>query len=84
MQFQYHTDITLGALRRWLIVQCYDELAIGGLWLAAMLWLRVPWAPFWALTVAVLQSSLRLKAVREKTRKMAAVTSALATQRAGY
>ena len=55
MQFRYHANVTLGALRRWLIVQCYDSLAVGALWLAAMLWLRVPWAPFWALTAAALQ-----------------------------
>jgi predicted PurR-regulated permease PerM len=55
MQFQYHANLTLGALRRWLIAQCYDCLIVSGLWLAALLWLRVPWAPFWALLAGVLQ-----------------------------
>lgn len=55
MQFQYHADLTLRALRRWLIAQCYDSLLVGGLWLAALLWLKVPWAPFWALAAAALQ-----------------------------
>jgi predicted PurR-regulated permease PerM len=55
MQFQYHTNLTLGALRRWLIAQCYDSLLVGGLWLAALLLLHVPWAVFWALMAAGLQ-----------------------------
>lgn len=55
MQFQYQTNLTFEALRRWLIAQCYDSLVVGGVWLAALLWLRVPWAPFWALLAGVLQ-----------------------------
>ena len=55
MHFQYHANLTLVALRRWLIAQCYDSLLVGGLWLVALLWLRVPWAPLWALLAAVLQ-----------------------------
>jgi predicted PurR-regulated permease PerM len=55
MQFQHHAELTLGALRRWLIAQCYNSLIVGGLWLAALLWLHVPWAPFWALMAGALQ-----------------------------
>ncbi len=55
MQFQYHANRTFEALRRWLIAQCYDSLLVGGLWLGALLWLRVPWAPFWAMMAAGLQ-----------------------------
>jgi len=55
MQFQHHANLTLGALRRWLIAQCYDSLLVGCLWLAALLWLRVPGAPFWAFMAAALQ-----------------------------
>jgi predicted PurR-regulated permease PerM len=55
MQFQYHANLTFGALRRWLIAQFYDSLLVGALWLAALLWLRVPWAPFWALLAGALQ-----------------------------
>jgi predicted PurR-regulated permease PerM len=55
MQFQYHTNLTLEALRRWLIAQCYDSLLVSGMWLGALLWLRVPWAPFWALVAGGLQ-----------------------------
>jgi predicted PurR-regulated permease PerM len=55
MQFQYHANLTLGALRRWWVAQCYDSLIVSGLWLAALLWLRVPWAPFWAILAGILQ-----------------------------
>jgi len=55
MPLQYHAKLTFEALRRWLIGQCYDSLLVGGLWLAALLWLHVPWAPFWALLAAALQ-----------------------------
>jgi predicted PurR-regulated permease PerM len=55
MQFQYHANLTFGALGRWLRAQCYDSLIVGGLWLAALLWLKVPWAPFWAFLAAGLQ-----------------------------
>jgi predicted PurR-regulated permease PerM len=55
MQFQYHANLTLGALRRWLMAQCYDSLIVGGFWLAALLWLKVPWAPFWALLAGAFQ-----------------------------
>jgi predicted PurR-regulated permease PerM len=52
---RYHLDVTLGALKRWFIAQCYDSLAIGILWLIALRILHVPWAPFWALLAAGLQ-----------------------------
>ena len=55
MQFQYHADTTLGALRRWFIAQCYDALLVSLMWLAALLWLHVPWAVFWALVAGGLQ-----------------------------
>src|ERR1035438_4153367 len=55
MQFQYHVNLTLRALRRWFVAQCYDSLLVGAFWLAALLWLHVPWAPFWAFVAAALQ-----------------------------
>jgi predicted PurR-regulated permease PerM len=55
MRFQYQTDLTLGALRRWLIAQCFDALLVSCLWLVALLWLQVPWAPLWALVAGALQ-----------------------------
>jgi predicted PurR-regulated permease PerM len=54
-QFQYNADLTLGALRRWLIAQCFDALLVSCLWLVALLWLHVPWAPFWAMAAGGLQ-----------------------------
>ncbi len=55
MDVRYHFDTTFGALKRWFIAQCYDSLAVGILWLVALLVLRVPWAPFWALLGAAFQ-----------------------------
>src|SRR6266508_2096095 len=55
MQFQYHADLTLGALRRWFVAQCYNALLVSLLWLAALLWLHVPGAVFWAVVAGGLQ-----------------------------
>lgn len=55
MTVRYHFDTTFGALKRWFIAQCYDSLAVGVLWLIALLILRVPLAPFWAFLAAALQ-----------------------------
>jgi predicted PurR-regulated permease PerM len=51
----YHFDTTFGALKRWFIAQCYDSLAVGVMWLIALLVLRVPLAPFWAFLAAAFQ-----------------------------
>ena len=55
MHLQYHAKLTFGALRRWLIAQCYDSLLVVGLWWGVLFWLKVPWAPLWALLAGVLQ-----------------------------
>jgi predicted PurR-regulated permease PerM len=55
MQFQYHADLTFGALRRWFLAQCYDALLVSILWLMALLWLHVPGAVFWAVVAGGLQ-----------------------------
>jgi predicted PurR-regulated permease PerM len=55
MQFKYHANLTLVALRRWLKAQLYDSLIVSCLWLAALTWLRVPWAPFWAVLAGAFQ-----------------------------
>jgi predicted PurR-regulated permease PerM len=55
MRFQYHANLTLVALRRWFIAQCYDSLLVSGLWLVALFWLKVPWAPLWAVLAGTLQ-----------------------------
>jgi len=55
MAFSRHISITGQALKRWFVAQCYDSLAVGALWLAGLLYLHVPFAPFWAVLAAVLQ-----------------------------
>ena len=55
VQFSRHINITGEALKRWFIAQCYNSLAIGGLWLLGLWYLHVPWAPFWALLAAAFQ-----------------------------
>lgn len=55
MRFQYQADLTLQALRRWLVAQCFDALLVSCLWLVALLWLHVPWAPLWAVVAGALQ-----------------------------
>ncbi len=55
MQFARHMNITGGALRRWLVAQCYDAAAVGALWWVGLDYLHVPWAPFWAILAALLQ-----------------------------
>ncbi len=55
MQFSRHINITGGALRRWFFAQCYDSVAVGGLWWLGLEYLHVPWAPFWAILAALLQ-----------------------------
>jgi predicted PurR-regulated permease PerM len=52
---RYHFELTFGALKRWFVAQCYDSLAVGAMWLIALLVLRTPGAPFWALLAAALQ-----------------------------
>lgn len=55
MSVRYHANITFGALKRWFISQCYDSLAVAAMWLVALLILRVPLAPLWALLAGALQ-----------------------------
>lgn len=55
MDIRYHFNTTFDALRRWFIAQCYDSLAVGVMWLVALLILRVPWAPLWAVLGAAFQ-----------------------------
>jgi predicted PurR-regulated permease PerM len=52
VQFQYHANLTLGALRRWLIAQLCDSLLVGALWLAVLSALQVPLPWLWALVAA--------------------------------
>ena len=50
-----HFLITGTALKRWLIAQTYDALAVGLLWLVGLLLLGVPLAPLWALLGTLFQ-----------------------------
>ena len=42
-------------MKHWFFAQCQDALAVGILWLVGLHFLRVPWAPLWALGAAILQ-----------------------------
>ena len=55
MILREHLRLTTGALKNWFIAQMQDSLAVGLLWLAGLTFLRVPWAPLWALVAAVTQ-----------------------------
>ena len=55
MQFREHAKTTWTALKRWFLVQLLDSLAVGLLWLAGLLLLRVPLAPLWAALGALFQ-----------------------------
>jgi predicted PurR-regulated permease PerM len=55
MQFSRHVQITGGALRDWFVAQCYDSVCVGLLWWVGLMWLHVPWAPFWAVLAAIFQ-----------------------------
>ena len=47
--------LTGSALKNWFIAQCEDSLAVGILWFVGLHFLRVPWAPLWAVLGAILQ-----------------------------
>jgi len=55
MDFGGYLRLTGTALKRWFVAQCLDSLAVGALWLAGLLWLRVPLAPLWSGLAAILQ-----------------------------
>jgi predicted PurR-regulated permease PerM len=50
-----HIQTTGGALRRWLVAQAQDSLAVGCLWLIGLWIIHVPLALLWAVLAAVLQ-----------------------------
>jgi len=47
--------LTGGALKNWFIAQCEDSLAVGIFWFVGLHFLRVPWAPLWAVLAAIFQ-----------------------------
>lgn len=55
MNVDEHVRLTGGALKHWFIAQVQDSAAVGILWLIGLYWLKVPWAPLWALLAGVLQ-----------------------------
>jgi predicted PurR-regulated permease PerM len=55
MTLRYHADITLTALKRWLIAQFYDCVIVAALWMVALLVLRVPLGILWASLAGILQ-----------------------------
>jgi predicted PurR-regulated permease PerM len=55
MDIGEHVQITSSALKNWFVAQVQDSLAVGILWLVGLYWLKVPWAPLWAASAAVLQ-----------------------------
>jgi len=55
MQFSRHVHITGGALRDWFVAQCYDSVCVGLMWWLGLMWLHVPWAPFWSVLAAIFQ-----------------------------
>lgn len=55
MNVRHHVNLTYDALKRWFIAQCYDSLAVGVLWLIALLIIHVPLAPLWAVLAVFLQ-----------------------------
>ncbi len=55
MILRHHVELTFSALKRWFIAQCYDAVIVGLLWLAALWYLHVPLAIFWALLGGLLQ-----------------------------
>ncbi len=55
MTLGHHFELTFSALKRWFVAQCYDALIVGLLWLAALWYLRIPLAAFWAILGGLLQ-----------------------------
>ncbi len=55
MKLRDHVRRTGTALRRWVVAQAQDSLAIGLLWLLGLWLLHVPLAPLWAVLAAALQ-----------------------------
>jgi predicted PurR-regulated permease PerM len=55
MKLAEHVRFTGSALKKWLIAQTQDSLAVGLLWFIGLLLLTIPLAPFWAVTAALMQ-----------------------------
>ena len=55
MNLRGHLRLAGNALKHWFFAQSQDALAVGLLWLVGLHFLRIPWAPLWALGAAILQ-----------------------------
>jgi predicted PurR-regulated permease PerM len=55
MRAEEHLRLTGTALKRWLVAQLRDSLAVAALWLVGLLVLKVPMAPLWAALAFFLQ-----------------------------
>ena len=55
MRISDHLRTTGGALKRWLLAQTLDAIAVAALWFAGLLIIGVPWALLWAVLAGVLQ-----------------------------
>ena len=59
----HHARTTGSALKNWFVAQCYDALAVAGLWLIGLLIIGVPLAPLWALLGGAFQFVPQIGAV---------------------
>jgi predicted PurR-regulated permease PerM len=55
MRADEHFRVTGGALKQWFVAQVKDSAAVAALWLVALLILKVPMAPLWAVLAFFLQ-----------------------------
>ncbi len=63
MRMEEHFRLTGGALKRWFVAQLKDSAAVALLWLIALLALKVPLAPMWAVLAFFLQFIPNLGAI---------------------
>jgi predicted PurR-regulated permease PerM len=63
MNWKEHLRLTGTALKRWLLAQTLDAIAVGVIWTVGLLVIGVPWAPLWGLLGGLLQFIPNLGAV---------------------
>ncbi len=55
MDSRDHLRVTGFALKKWVVAQVQDSIAVALIWLVGLFILQVPWAPLWAGLAAALQ-----------------------------
>jgi predicted PurR-regulated permease PerM len=55
VELNEHLQVVGSGLKRWLVAQTCDSLAVGTIWLAGLLIIGVPWALLWAFLGGMLQ-----------------------------